>query len=127
MPGFPLFELHSTLLEKIITKVLFSLYFSLNKIYLQIEGKGYLHLQQTCKDMAEFVRANRNIRVCVNENGWLEWKREKNEPVEAMACYIQGISVDVETLYGVRFAQLSPPGWFPCSLFQMFSKFRQLQ
>lgn len=84
-----------------------------------MEGKSYFRLQQTCRDMKEFIHTNRHISVYADESFSLEyntdscsWKFGIHENPPIIGKYDPGYryNVDIEVLYGTRLKRVGLRG-----------------
>ena len=96
--NFPLLDLNPTLLEKVINKVspLFSIHPNKG---LQFTMDSYLPLQQTCRDMYEFIRSSHNISVSVGHPpSDLQFYEGR---LRCVSRYLRH-DLNMEALYGTR-------------------------
>lgn len=113
MDVFRLADLDTFLLEKVITKVFIYLFLLSYEIF-QLEGKSYFRLQQTCREMKEFIRKNRNISVYVDDIVFLELigsSCQFHSTGSTMKWRAKKL-FDMEGLYGTRLRGLHTPGGF---------------
>lgn len=113
--GIGLLSLTPMHLEKVVNKVsLFSLFSSI-KIIFQLQEKSYFRLQQTCRDMNEFIQNSRNISVRVERHLELHYTRtddlwqlrsDRRDRTRKQVC------IDVKSICGVRLSSIQLPAGF---------------
>lgn len=121
MPGFPLLNPPSLLVERIISKV-FVYFILLSGEIFQVESKSNFRLRQTCHDVKNLIETRANISVRVEGEFLMKVKESSSfelcqivypnyyeEPFAINDYRYKEVPVDIESYCGTRLKSLSLP------------------
>lgn len=104
MDKFPLFDLNPNHLESVINKVFLHSIFCTRSAF-QLEDKSYFKLQQTCRDVGDFIRSSSNISVHLHGPYYLNWDDKTSSYIfDAYHCQS---TFDVDAFYATRLSYLA--------------------